>query len=116
MDQQGDPGKIHFLTTKVGTVVCFALFLLPGFPKDVLCYLLGLSHMRLATYLLVSVIGRIPGTYLLTVQGASIKIRDFSTVIFVIALCAALLLIAYLYRTRLFYWAKKQTGEQSRSK
>jgi len=39
--------KFAFLTTGTGATLCFLLFLIPGFPKDVLCYLLGLSRMRL---------------------------------------------------------------------
>ncbi len=39
--------KFNFLTTKTGTLICFVLFLFPGFPKDYLCYVLGLSRMKL---------------------------------------------------------------------
>ena len=35
--------KFEFLTSDAGATLCFLLFLLPGFPKDVLCYLLGLA-------------------------------------------------------------------------
>jgi uncharacterized membrane protein YdjX (TVP38/TMEM64 family) len=71
--------KFHFLTTNAGAVISFLLFVIPGFPKDYLCYILGLSGMNLGTFLIVSTIGRMPGTYLLTIQGASIgrwAIRD----------------------------------------
>jgi uncharacterized membrane protein YdjX (TVP38/TMEM64 family) len=98
--------KFEFVTTATGATICFLLFLLPGFPKDVLCYVLGLSRMRLGAFLIVSTIGRIPGTYLLTVQGASVRSEDYSTTIVIAVISVALLFFAYLYRVRLFHWIR----------
>lgn len=39
----------------------FLFFLVPGIPKDVLCYVAGLSTMRLSTFFLFSTLGRVPG-------------------------------------------------------
>lgn len=98
--------KFDFVTTHAGTVVCFFLFLLPGFPKDYLCYLLGLSRMSLGTFVIVSTIGRMPGTYFLTVQGASLRSQEYVTAVVFAAISALLLLLAYLYRAPLFHWLK----------
>src|SRR5436309_737162 len=46
--------KFHFLTTNAGLIVSFLLFLIPGFPKDYLCYVLGLTGMNLTAFLVVS--------------------------------------------------------------
>ncbi|MGH7827273.1 MAG: TVP38/TMEM64 family protein [Candidatus Binatia bacterium] len=98
--------KFNFLTTNTGAAICFLLFLFPGFPKDYLCYLLGLSRMKLSTFLIVSIIGRIPGTYLLTMQGASIRNQQYYTAVIVAAVSAAILLVAYLYRGQIYSWIK----------
>lgn len=100
--------KFNFLTTDTGAMICFLLFLIPGFPKDLLCYVLGLSPMRLSTFLIVSTIGRIPGTYLLTIQGASIRSQEYRTAALIAVVSAAILLLAYLYRTRLFHWIESR--------
>ena len=84
----------------------FLLFLIPGFPKDYLSYLLGLSRMKLSTFLAVSIIGRIPGTYLLTIQGAKFRNQEYYTVAILTAICAAILLLAYLYRNQIYHWIK----------
>jgi uncharacterized membrane protein YdjX (TVP38/TMEM64 family) len=98
--------RFNFLTTNTGVAICFVLFLFPGFPKDYLCYVLGLSRMRLSTFLLVSIVGRIPGTYLLTVQGATIRNEQYSMFIIITVVSIAILGVAYLYRNQLFDWLK----------
>lgn len=98
--------KFDFVTTHTGTMVCFLLFLFPGFPKDYLCYLLGLSRMSLNIFVVVSTIGRMPGTYFLTVQGASLRSQEYVTAVVFAVISAMILLVAYLYRDPLFRWLK----------
>ena len=98
--------KFNFLTTRTGTLICFVLFLFPGFPKDYLCYVLGLSRMGLSTFLVVSIVGRLPGTYLLTMQGATIRNEEYHTFLFITVASLAVLIVAYLYRNQLFDWLK----------
>jgi uncharacterized membrane protein YdjX (TVP38/TMEM64 family) len=98
--------KFDFLTTNTGATICFLLFLIPGFPKDYLCYLLGLSRMKLGTFLLVSIVGRVPGTYLLNVQGAKFRDQEYYQVVVFSIVSAAILLAAYLYRNKIYHWIK----------
>ena len=100
--------KFDFVTTNTGTLVCFLLFTLPGLPKDYLCYLLGLSRMGLSTFMVVSTIGRLPGTYFLTIQGASLRNQEYLTAVVLAAISAMILLIAYFYRNPLFHWLKNK--------
>jgi uncharacterized membrane protein YdjX (TVP38/TMEM64 family) len=103
--------KFDFLTTNTGAAICFLLFVVPGFPKDYLCYLLGLSRMKLSTFLTVSIIGRLPGTYLLTMQGASIRDQEYYTAVIFAVGSAAILLVAYLYRAQIYNWMKHRHEE-----
>lgn len=107
--------KFDFVTTNAGTTVCFLLFLIPGFPKDYLCYLLGLSRMSLSTFVMVSTIGRMPGTYFLSTQGASLRSQEYFTTVIFAVIAALIFLIAYLYRVPLFHWLKGKK-EDSRSR
>ena len=92
-------------------MICFLLFLVPGFPKDYLCYLLGLSRMKLGTFLIVSIVGRIPGTYLLTVQGAKFRNQEYYAVALFAVVSAVILLAAYLYRNKIYHWIKHRHGK-----
>jgi uncharacterized membrane protein YdjX (TVP38/TMEM64 family) len=67
--------------------------------------------MRLSTFLIVSVIGRLPGTYLLTVQGAKFRNEQYYEVVIVTVACAVVLLVAYLYREKLYHWIKRRHSE-----
>lgn len=105
--------KFNFLTTNAGVTICFLLFLFPGFPKDYLCYLLGLSRMKLSTFLIVSIVGRLPGTYFLTVQGATIRNQQYHVAAIVALVCGVLLIIAYFYRNKFFDWMKHRHDQHN---
>src|SRR5215831_5362792 len=98
--------KFHFLTSNAGAAISFLLFVIPGFPKDYLCYILGLTGMNFSTFLVVSTIGRMPGTYMLTMQGASIGSGEYETAIVITAISGAIVFIAYLYRSQVYHWIR----------
>ena len=58
--------RFDFLMEHQGALVAFFLFVVPGFPKDYLCFILGLSQMPLKLFLVISTVGRLPGTLMLT--------------------------------------------------
>ena len=49
------------LEARSSRVVFFLLFLIPGIPKDILCYIAGLTPMSFLFFLGVSTVGRLPG-------------------------------------------------------
>jgi uncharacterized membrane protein YdjX (TVP38/TMEM64 family) len=98
--------KFDFLTRTKGELVVFLLFLIPGFPKDILCYLLGVSPIPFLTFLLLSTLGRIPGTWLLSVQGTKVRGHDYFSLFLLLSVLAVGLLLAYLHRDRIVEWIK----------
>ncbi|MGN0659425.1 MAG: TVP38/TMEM64 family protein [Emergencia sp.] len=60
----GEERMTHFLDRlncrKAYTVV-FLLYLIPGLPKDVVSYAAGISEMRFKPFLIISLLGRVPG-------------------------------------------------------
>ncbi len=49
------------MESRSSRVVFFLLFLIPGIPKDILCYIAGLTPMGYFFFLGVSTVGRLPG-------------------------------------------------------
>jgi uncharacterized membrane protein YdjX (TVP38/TMEM64 family) len=90
-----------------GLMVAFLLFLLPGFPKDYLCYLLGLGHMRLAHFLAISVAGRLLGTVLLTSAGAYFEAQRYGALFTVTGVALVVVLVIMVYRARLEQWLRR---------
>jgi uncharacterized membrane protein YdjX (TVP38/TMEM64 family) len=90
--------KFNYFVTHRGLYVTFIFFLIPGFPKDSLCYLLGLTHMRLVDFLLMNIFGRLPGTLMLTLQGNAVKEGKYQA--FVALLIASIVLMVGLYLAR----------------
>ena len=58
--------RYDYLLHHKGAFLVFLLFLIPGFPKDSLCYILGLGHLTTKEFLIISTVGRFAGTVLLT--------------------------------------------------
>lgn len=87
----------HFVTHK-GLNLSFVLFLIPGFPKDSLCYLLGLTHMRTTDFILINVFGRLPGTLILTMQGTAVHSEQYR--FFFILFSTSIIVTFILYISR----------------
>jgi len=93
--------RFDYLMEHKGAVFSFIFFLIPGLPKDYFCYLLGLSPMRILTFLVVSTIGRIPGTLLLTMQGQAVRSENYRFFFVVLGLGLLLIVLTLIYRDRI---------------
>jgi uncharacterized membrane protein YdjX (TVP38/TMEM64 family) len=96
--------KLGFIVEAEGTILCFVIFLVPGLPKDITCYLFGLSPMPFWVFAVVSTFGRIPGTWVLSAQGAHTASGDYVEVMLITALFVAVALPLYYYRNRIIEW------------
>ena len=84
-----------------GLTTVFILFLIPGSPKDVLCYLFGLSRIPIFRFLFVSSLARMPGTLVLCLQGAEVFEGDWTYFAAVTGGALAVLIPALIYKDRL---------------
>jgi len=98
--------KFHFLTERRGAVLALILFTIPGFPKDILSYILGLSPMGFGTFIVVCAVGRVPGTVMLSFTGSAIFDENWTLLTAVTVLCAIALAICFLYRSKIEEWLK----------
>jgi uncharacterized membrane protein YdjX (TVP38/TMEM64 family) len=96
--------KMGFIVEAEGAILCFVIYLIPGLPKDLVCYLFGISPMPLWVFTLVSTLGRMPGTWVLSAQGAHTEAGDYLQVILLTAIVVAVALPLYYYRNRIVSW------------
>lgn len=99
--------RIEKLLKRQGVIVVFVLFLFPGFPKDYLCLFLGLSSLPLAVFMLLSSVGRMPGTLLLSLQGAALNGEMYDIFFALLLVCLLAVALSYRYREKIYRWVDK---------
>ena len=99
--------RMDNLVKHQGVIVLFALFVFPGFPKDYLCLFLGLSAIPLKIFIILTAIGRMPGTLMLSLQGSYIFEQRYGWFALIVSVCLVLIFLAYRYRERLYDWIEK---------
>jgi uncharacterized membrane protein YdjX (TVP38/TMEM64 family) len=102
--------KFDYLIGHEGVILSFLLFLIPGFPKDALCYILGLTPMHLGIFLIISTIGRIPGTLMATLQGAEAFKHQYMLFLILLGGSVLVILVFYIYHEKIHGWIKKLKG------
>lgn len=93
--------RFDYVMRHKGLFLAFLLFVIPGFPKDFLCYLLGLGHMSQRAFLLVSVPGRLLGTILLTLGGSFLRDGRWLALSVVAGITLFVALVMMIYRDRI---------------
>jgi uncharacterized membrane protein YdjX (TVP38/TMEM64 family) len=95
-----------------GLLVSFMLFLIPGFPKDYLCYIMGVSRIPAMTFIIISTIGRFFGTMMLSITGDIAQHEQYLLLGIVIAAGIAVFALAFYYRDYLLEILKKHQPDQ----
>ncbi len=90
--------RFDYLMTHRGTTISALLFLMPGFPKDYLCYILGLSKMRMRAFVIISTFGRLVSTYLLSIAGNLIRNQYYKSFISLAIFVLLIMFGFYIYR------------------
>ncbi|OGW54585.1 MAG: hypothetical protein A2Z46_03305 [Nitrospirae bacterium RBG_19FT_COMBO_55_12] len=104
--------RYDYVMKHKGLFLSFLMFLIPGFPKDLLCYLLGLGHMSQRAFLMVSTSGRLLGTTLLTVGGSFFRDKQYGAFFTVAGIGIATVLFAMIYRERIERWFRLLRASQ----
>ena len=102
--------KYDYVMEHQGAIVSFVLFLIPGFPKDYLCYIMGLSHMKLWIFLLISTVGRLVGTILLSMSGSYVRSDQYVGLLVLLGVGGIFVVLAYLYRKRWIDMLRRKEG------
>lgn len=84
--------KIHSLRflrdPKKRDTLFFLLFLLPGTPKDLLCYFAGLTGIPFVRWCLIQTIGRLPSILTSTIGGNALGNANYAAAIVILAVTA----------------------------
>ena len=94
--------SVHFLHDRRRlTLLTLILFLIPGTPKDVMTYCVGLTEMKLSTWMAIATLARIPSIVTSTVGGNALGVQDYRIAVIVFAATAAVSIAGILAYRRL---------------
>ena len=89
--------KIKFLRSSPKRILLFAvIFILPGTPKDLLCYFAGITDIKLWILMLICSFGRIPAIITSTLGGDALGTKSYILAIVVFSLTLLISLIGAL--------------------
>ncbi len=87
----------------------FLLFLVPGAPKDLLTYLLGLTPMPMAQFLTITTLARIPSTLVSTFGGDALLNKDFGQAAILFAIVSVFSVLGYIGYFRFNEYKKRKS-------
>jgi uncharacterized membrane protein YdjX (TVP38/TMEM64 family) len=93
--------RFDYLLHHKAAFLVFLLFLIPGFPKDWLCYILGLGHMTTTQFLVIGGAGRLFGTILLTLGGSYLRHHQYVRFWILVGVGISVVIVALAYRDKL---------------
>jgi len=99
---------LDFIVEAEGAILCLIIFLVPGLPKDTLCYLFGVSPMPFWVFAVISTLGRMPGTWVLSAGGARAAAAQYVQLLLLAAVVAAVALPLYYYRSAIVAWLRRR--------
>lgn len=91
--------SVRFLkANKKSEMLLFLFFLLPGTPKDLLCYVVGLSNIKLSTWIFINLVGRFPAIFISALGGDALGEKNYGFLIAAIVVLLVLYLVgSWLY-------------------
>lgn len=82
-------------------IAMFILFLIPGLPKDTLCYLAGITPVKPVTFFIISSTARIPALVASSYIGANLQQGNYAAVAIVSAIACLLIAAGFLKKDRI---------------
>lgn len=93
----------------------FIIFLFPGTPKDLLTYCVGLTHMQLGRWLLISSVGRIPSVITSTIGGDALSMGQYGFAAAVFGVTLALCGLGIMVYRRINGAGRKGSGSDGKA-
>jgi len=97
-------------------IVFFLLFLIPGIPKDILCYVAGISPLRYRFFIAASMLARLPGLVGSTMIGRAAASNRWVLLGILSALSILVFVLGLVFRPRIQSWIESVAEKRNASK
>ena len=91
----------ELLSSKKAYLITFLLYLIPGLPKDALCYVAGVSGIKFIPFLIISIAGRMPAMAGSIIFGAMYMKKDYTGMAIVALTVGIICLFSFIKRKEL---------------
>ncbi|MBR5329238.1 MAG: TVP38/TMEM64 family protein [Firmicutes bacterium] len=92
---------LNNINSKRGILAVFVIYLIPGIPKDICTYAAGLSKIKLKPFLIVSMVGRMPGMMGSLLIGHQLVEGQYIGAIIIGVVAAVLFVLGLLFKDRI---------------
>lgn len=93
--------KFDYISGKRGAFALFWIFLLPLFPDDAVCFIAGITKIRLRVLIIIIFLGRLPGFLVLSMAGSGFAKANSTFSILLFAAFMLVSIVVFFYKERL---------------
>lgn len=93
--------KFDKISSENGIFALFLIYLFPALPDDAICYVAGLTKIKIKTLVLISAIGRLPGFLVLNLVGAGMASANPANSLILFSILLFVSLILFLFKNKL---------------
>ncbi len=104
----------NFINNPKAIIGFFLLFLIPGIPKDVLCYAAGLSAMPLRLFITISFLGRLPALLGSVILGNAAGAQQWVLFGIVLGVAVLLFILGFIHKDKIHSWVEKMVKTQEK--
>ena len=112
-DEHMDKFRRFELSGKLNTIV-FVLFLIPGLPKDLFTYLIGVTDMPIKTFVLLTTIARIPGVFSSAYAASSIADGNVMKGAIVFGVTATIAVVGILAKNKIMHALSRKRNARNK--
>lgn len=105
--------KFDFIAGKKAPIILFSIFVLPGFPDDIVCYVAGLTDIPIKQLMAMIVIGRLPAVVVTNIFGDSLGKQNFAVIATVIIISIIMIALAAIFNKKIIEFFKKLNQEEN---
>ena len=100
------------LAGRRGLLALFLVYLIPGLPDDVLCFVGGLTELDIRDMLVVSILGRLPSYVVVNLAGANLAESQFLETTILLGIVVGIAFVVYLRRDAVIRGILSSTGHR----
>lgn len=91
---------IQLMQSQKAEMVTFILFLLPGLPKDILCYIGGLTPIKPLRFFIITLTARFPALFISVYIGSNLQEKNYIFTAIILAIAVLLSFIGFFYKDK----------------